>query len=56
MGADQKLNKLNKPHTFITYPGTHHAFFNDDRPQVYDAAASADAWSKTIAFLKGNVT
>ncbi len=34
------------------YPGTHHAFFNDDRPEVYDAAASALAWERTIGLLK----
>jgi carboxymethylenebutenolidase len=33
------------------YPGTQHAFFNDDRPEVYDAAASAQAWYRTVTFL-----
>ena len=33
------------------YPGTDHAFFNDARPEVYDAAASADAWQKSLAFF-----
>ncbi|MBX3119294.1 MAG: dienelactone hydrolase family protein [Fimbriimonadaceae bacterium] len=46
-----KLNELGKPHEFVTYPGTQHAFFNDDRPEVYDAAASADAWNRTVKFL-----
>lgn len=53
---DAELNRLGKAHQFVTYPGTHHAFFNDDRPEVYDAAAAADAWSRTINFLKQSLT
>ena len=34
------------------YPGTHHAFFNDDRPEVYDADASRLAWERTVGLLK----
>lgn len=33
------------------YPGTQHAFFNDDRPEVFNAAASATAWERTTRFL-----
>jgi carboxymethylenebutenolidase len=34
------------------YPGSDHAFFNDDRPEVYDADAAAVAWARTLDFLR----
>ena len=37
------------------YPGTDHAFFNDTRPEVYDAGAAADAWRRTIEFFRGHL-
>ena len=37
------------------YPGTGHAFFNDTRPEAYDKAAAADAWVRTLAFLRGHL-
>ena len=49
---DQQLTRLGKRHKFHTYPQAQHGFFNDSRPDVYDAAAAADAWAKTIAFLR----
>ena len=49
---DQQLTTLGKRHEFHTYPQAQHAFFNNTRPDVYDAAAAADAWAKTIAFLR----
>ena len=33
------------------YPGAKHAFFNDSRPEVYDARAAADAHEKVLEFL-----
>ena len=32
-----------------------HAFFNNTRPEVYDAEAAADAWKKVIAFFNENL-
>ena len=37
------------------YPGTNHAFFNDERTEVYDAAASARAWERTLTFLNAHI-
>ncbi|MGC9666742.1 dienelactone hydrolase family protein [Planosporangium sp. 12N6] len=37
------------------YPGTHHAFFNDDRPEVYNREASALAWARTLEFLRSRL-
>jgi len=38
------------------YPGTQHAFFNDDRPEVFDPDASATAWQRTTDFLRDRLT
>ncbi len=38
--------------TAYDYPGTEHAFFNDERPEVYAATASALAWERTIDFFR----
>lgn len=37
------------------YPGTGHAFFNDDRPEVYDGAAARSAWERTLSFLRSRL-
>ena len=34
------------------YPGTQHAFFNDTRPDVYDADAAALAWDRTVTLFR----
>lgn len=38
-----------------TYANADHAFFNDTRPEVYNPTAAADAWERTLAFLKGAI-
>lgn len=52
---DSELTRFGKPHEFHTYPGTHHAFFNNDRPEVYDAAAAEDAWQKVLQFFRAEL-
>ena len=37
---------------FFWYMGADHAFFNDTRPEVYDADASRLAWDRTRAFFR----
>jgi carboxymethylenebutenolidase len=34
------------------YPGTRHAFFNDDRPEVFDQPAAASAWARTLEHFR----
>jgi carboxymethylenebutenolidase len=33
------------------YPGTQHAFFNNERPEVHDEAHSETAWRRTLDLL-----
>jgi carboxymethylenebutenolidase len=37
------------------YPGTKHAFFNDDRPEVFDENAAEIAWSRTLVYLNSSL-
>jgi carboxymethylenebutenolidase len=48
----EELRALGKEVEIIVYPGTDHAFFNDTRPEVYDAAASALVWERSLAFFR----
>jgi carboxymethylenebutenolidase len=51
-GLESELKDLGKQIEVKIYPGPDHAFFNDERPAVYNAEASADAWKRTIEFLR----
>lgn len=51
----EKLRAVNKQHEFTTYPGTNHAFFNNDRPQVYNQNAAEDSWKKMVSFFRANL-
>jgi carboxymethylenebutenolidase len=50
-----ELTALGKTASFFHYPGVDHAFFNEDRPEVYDAAAAALLWDRTVAFLRAQL-
>ena len=49
---ERKLKELGKAVEVVIYPGTDHAFFNDARPEVYNAGAAEDSWRRTIEFLR----
>ena len=46
------MDKQGVPHEVHIYSGASHAFFNDTRPQIYQAAAAHDAWQKTLAWFR----
>jgi carboxymethylenebutenolidase len=52
---DARLQELGKDVRTFTYPGTHHAFFNDTRPDVYDEEAARQAWVRTLEFLRAKL-
>jgi carboxymethylenebutenolidase len=49
---EQTLKELGKDAEIHIYANTEHAFFNDDRPQVYDQAAAQDAWRRVLEFYR----
>ena len=49
------LRAKGKNATFHVYPGTQHAFFNDTRPEVYDAAVAKTAWDRTLTLFRANL-
>jgi carboxymethylenebutenolidase len=44
--------KGNQNVEFVLYPGAPHAFFSDDRAQVYRKEAAEDAWKRCLAFFE----
>ena len=50
--VDAAIRKAGKPSEIHIYPDVDHAFFNDERPDVYNKAAAGDAWHRTLAFFR----
>jgi carboxymethylenebutenolidase len=53
---EQKLKDMGKDVTFEVYPGTGHAFANEDDPlQTHDEKAASECWGHAVRFLKSNL-
>jgi carboxymethylenebutenolidase len=50
--VDAAIKKAGQSSEIHIYPNVDHAFFNDERADVYDKAAAADAWRRTLAFFR----
>lgn len=50
-----QLRSLGKDATLLVYPGVDHAFFNDTRPEVYDAEASTTAWRRVLDLFRSEL-
>jgi len=48
---ETELKKTNTDVEFVLYAGAPHAFFSDDRPQVYKKEAAEDGWKRCVAFF-----
>ena len=53
-GIQEALAKINShggKAEALDYPGTQHAFFNNDRPEVFNEGAAKLAWARTVNFF-----
>jgi carboxymethylenebutenolidase len=53
--AKQAIEDAGGEVVLYDYPSTHHAFFNDDRPEAYDRSAASSAWARTLELLRGRL-
>jgi carboxymethylenebutenolidase len=51
-GTEEALRSAGREVTFYTYPNVDHWFFEQDRPDSYDAEAARLAWERTMEFLR----
>jgi len=53
--VDADIKAKGKQSEIHIYPGVDHAFFNDERGDVYDKKAADDAWRRTLAHFRANL-
>jgi len=53
-GLIEAARKYDLPVEAVSYDADH-AFFNDTRPEVYDAEAAADAWRRVLELFRKNL-
>jgi carboxymethylenebutenolidase len=51
-GLEEQIRAAGRDVTFHHYPGTHHWFFEEDRPDAYNPEAASLAWERTVSFLR----
>ena len=49
---EAQIRATGQPVEFHIYEGTTHAFFNDDRPDVYAETHAKRSWERTLAFFR----
>jgi carboxymethylenebutenolidase len=52
---EAELRAAGKRADFTIFPGVDHAFLNDTRADVYDAAAAERAWGRIVSFLRAEL-
>lgn len=53
---ESTLRGLGKNATLHVHEGADHAFFNDARPEVYNAEAALEAWGRTLTLFREELT
>ncbi len=48
----ERLRGLGKDVEIVIHPGVDHAFFNDDRPEVYNAVEAGRLWEAAVSFFR----
>jgi carboxymethylenebutenolidase len=52
---ERQVRAAGKQIEIHVYPGVDHAFMNDERPEVYSPDTAADAWQRTLSFLRDHL-